>query len=117
VTATFNFSAAGQVGIIQYRFTFPVASNYGITVLAAPTAGVTISLENETGTSGCQYSLDSAGDAYQSAADGCWQDGGTFYAIIPGLYGGSAARHVNVRLTSSGPGIETLTVGGIHFQF
>jgi hypothetical protein len=117
VTATFNFSAAGQMGIIQYRFTGSFASNYGITVLATPTAGVNISLENDDASSGCQYSLDSAGDAYQSAADGCWQDGGTFYAIIPGLYGGSAARHVNVRLTASGPGIETLMIEGIRLQF
>jgi hypothetical protein len=117
VTATFNFSAAGQVGILQYLFAFPTASNYGITVLATPTAGVKISLENEAGTSGCQYSLDSAGSAYQSAADGCWHDGGTFYSIIPGVYGGSAASHVNVRLTASGPGIETLTVEAVRLQF
>jgi hypothetical protein len=117
VTATFNFTAAGQVGIIQYRFTFPTASNYGITVLAAPTAGVNISLENDTATSGCQYSLDAAGAAYQSQADGCWHDGGTFESIIPGIYGGSPARHVNVRLTASGPGIETLTVEGVQLQF
>ena len=117
VTATFNFSAAGQVGIVQYRFSFPVASNYGINVLTTPTTGVQISLENDSSTSGCQYSLDSAGDAYQSAADGCWHDGGMFYSIIPGVYGGSAARHVNVRLTASGPGIETLTVKGVRLKF
>jgi hypothetical protein len=117
VTATFNFTAAGQVGIIQYRFSSATASNYGVTVLAAPTAGVNISLENDTATSGCQYSLDAQGTAYQAAGDGCWHDGGTFESIIPGIYGGSPARHVNVRLTASGAGIETLTVQGVRLQF
>lgn len=117
VTATFNFSAAGQVGIIQYRFPYDTASNYGVTVLATPTDNVTISLENADASSGCQYSLDSAGDAYQSQSDGCWHDGGYFDSIIPGIYGGSPARHVNVRLAASGPGIETLTIEGIRLKY
>lgn len=35
----------------------------------------------------------------------------------PRPYGGSPASHVNVRLTSSGLGIETLAIQAIRFQF
>jgi hypothetical protein len=115
VEATFNFTAAGQLGIIQYRFLAGIPAR-GVNVQAIPAANAQITLENETGLSGCVYSLDSGGEAYQGANDGCWQDGGAFYEFLPGVAPGSAASLINIRLTSSGPGVETLSVSSIVMQ-
>jgi hypothetical protein len=112
VEATFNFTAAGQLGIIQYRFLGGLPAR-AVNVTRTPTANVQITLENADGSSGCVYSLDDAGDAYQNAADGCWQDGGPFYSFIPNVAPGSDASLINIRLTSSGAGVETLTIEGV----
>jgi hypothetical protein len=84
-----------------------------VNVLRTPTANVDITLENDNGSSGCVYSLDSAGNAYQDLGDGCWEDGGTFYSFIPDVAPGSSATLINVRVTSAGAGIETLTLEGV----
>ena len=112
VEATFNFTAAGQLGIIQYRFLSPLPAR-GVNVLRTPAANVDITLENDDGSSGCVYSLDGAGDAYEDLGDGCWQDGGTFYSFIPYVAPGSAASLINIRLMSAGAGVETLTIEGV----
>jgi len=112
VEATFNFTAADQMGIIQFRFTAPLPAR-AVNVIRTPTTNVNITLENDNGSSGCVYSLDATGDAYQGVGDGCWQDGGEFYSFIPNVAPGSAASLINIRLISSGPGIETLTIEGV----
>src|SRR5690606_12306369 len=62
MSATFNFTAAGQVGILQIRFTHSTGIA-GVTIQRTPLENVDITLETADSLAGCQYSLDASGMA------------------------------------------------------